>query len=108
MEVYNELGCGFLEAVYQEAIAIEFEDRSIPFIREKSLRIQYKQRVLQTSYRADFIIFDKILVEIKAIDALTDKDSSQVLNYLNATNLKLGILINFGASDKLESKRIAH
>lgn len=108
MEVYNELGCGFLEAVYQEALAVEFEDRNIPFVREKSLNIEYKQRILQTKYRADFIVFDKILVEIKVTNALVEKDSSQVLNYLNATKFRLGILINFGASEKLESKRIAN
>ncbi len=108
MEVYNELGCGFLEAVYQEALAVEFEDRNIPFVREKSLNIEYKQRILQARYRTDFIVFDKILVEIKVTNALVEKDSLQVLNYLNATKFRLGILINFGASEKLESKRIAN
>lgn len=107
MEVYNVLGSGFLESVYQEALALEFEDRGIPFVREKKLQVHYKQHVLQTKYRSDFIVFDKILVETKAIDALTNKDSSQLLNYLNATKFKLGILVNFGASSKLESKRIA-
>ena len=106
MEVYNELGCGFLEAVYQEALALELEDRNIPFVREKNLQIKFKQHILKTKYRSDFIVYDKILVETKATDKLIDKDSSQVLNYLNATNFKLGILVNFGSFDKLESKRI--
>lgn len=106
LEVYNELGCGFLEAVYQEALAVELERQEIPFVREKGLRIEYKQRVLQTRYRADFIAFDKIIIEIKATDALVSNDSSQVLNYLNATNYKLGILVNFGAAAGIESKRL--
>ena len=106
LEVYNELGCGFLEAVYQDALAVEFERQEIPFVREKGLRIEYKQRVLQTRYRADFIAFDKIIIEVKATDALVSNDSSQVLNYLNATNYKLGILVNFGADAGIESKRL--
>lgn len=106
MEVYNQMGCGFLEAVYHEAITMEFKDQNIPFIREKDIQIQYKQRILKTKYRVDFVVFDKIIIEVKAIDALCKKDSAQLLNYLNATGFKLGILVNFGASNKLESKRI--
>ena len=105
MEVYNELGCGFLEAVYQEALAYEFEDRGIPFSREKDLSISYKDRVLKTGYRSDFVLFDKIILEVKAKDELISKDGSQVINYLNATSYKLGILVNFGSSDGLQSKR---
>ncbi|MFT5836705.1 MAG: GxxExxY protein [Candidatus Azotimanducaceae bacterium] len=105
MEVYNELGCGFLEAVYQEALAIEFEARGIPFGRELDLAIQYKQRQLSTTYRADFVVFDKIILEIKAAESLVSKNESQVLNYLNATKQSLGILVNFGSSEGLQSKR---
>jgi GxxExxY protein len=105
MEVYNELGCGFLEAVYQEALAIEFDVRGIPFVREKDLAIQYKQRQLGTTYRADFVVFDKIILETKAAESLVSKNESQVLNYLSATKQRLGILVNFGSSEGLQSKR---
>jgi GxxExxY protein len=105
MEVYNELGCGFLEAVYQEALAIEFDVRGIPFVREKDLAIQYKQRQLSTTYRADFVVFDKIILETKAAESLVSKNESQVLNYLSATKQRLGILVNFGSSEGLQSKR---
>jgi GxxExxY protein len=105
MEVYNELGCGFLEAVYQEALAIEFDVRGIPFVREKDLAIQYKQRQLSTTFRADFVVFDKIILETKAAESLVSKNESQVLNYLSATKQRLGILVNFGSSEGLQSKR---
>lgn len=105
MEVYNELGCGFLEAVYQEALAIEFDVRGIPFVREKDLAIQYKQRQLSTTYRAHFVVFDKIILETKAAESLVSKNESQVLNYLSATKQRLGILVNFGSSEGLQSKR---
>lgn len=105
MEVYNELGCGFLEAVYQEALAIEFELRGIPFVREQNLSIQYKERHLETHYRADFVVFNKIILEIKATDTLIAKDGSQTINYLNATHMKLGLLANFGSPEGLQSKR---
>ncbi|MEM7791468.1 MAG: GxxExxY protein [Verrucomicrobiota bacterium] len=105
MEVYNGLGCGFLEAVYQEALAIELESRDIPFVREKYLPIKYKGRFLETQYRADFVVFEKIILETKATDALIPKDSSQTINYLNATHMKLGLLVNFGSSEGLQSKR---
>ena len=85
MEVYNELGCGFLEAVYQEALAIVLELRGIPFVREKQLSIQYKEHLLETNYRADFLVFDKIILETKATDTIIPKDGSQSINYLNAT-----------------------
>lgn len=105
MEVYNELGCGFLEAVYQEALAYEFEDRDIPFDREQHLPIRFKNRILRTKYRSDFIVFDKIILEVKATDGLTPKDGSQVINYLNATGQKLGLLVNFGSTEGLQYKR---
>ncbi|MFU8847883.1 MAG: GxxExxY protein [Opitutales bacterium] len=105
MEVYNELGSGFLEAVYQEALAIEFELRGIPFLREQLLQIKYKGRILETRYRADFVVFDKIILETKATDSLVSKDVSQAINYLNATKLKLGLLVNFGFSEGLQHKR---
>ena len=107
MEVHRQLGSGFLEAVYQEALALEFENRGIPFFQEQKLEIFYKKQLLTTFYVADFVCYDKIIVELKAIDILTGKHKSQVINYLNATGMKLGILINFG-SESLEYKRLLH
>ena len=105
MEVHNNLGCGFLEAIYQEALAIELRDQLIPYEREKMLKIYYKGNLLDKDYRADFICYNKILVELKALDKLTLEHTSQVLNYLKATGYKLGLLINFG-NNSLEYKRI--
>ena len=107
MEVHRQLGNGFLEAVYQEALAIEFELRDIPFVREDKLEIKYKNRLLSTFYIADFVCYDKIIVEVKALGELTGNHISQVINYLNATGMKLGVLINFG-SESLEYRRLLH
>ncbi len=102
MAVYNELGPGFLEAVYHEALEIELTERSIPFESHKDLRILYKGRMLKKGYEADFVCHQQIVLEIKAIDRLTSKDESQLLNYLKATHLHVGLLVNFGHPDKLE------
>ena len=96
MEVHSMLGCGFSEAVYQEALAIEMTERGIPFELEKLIQIDYKGKVLKKYYQADFVCYDKIILELKALSALTSEHESQLLNYLKATGLKLGILINFG------------
>jgi GxxExxY protein len=104
-EVHKNLGCGFLEAVYQEALTMEFKTTGIPFQKEKVLDISYKGQLLEKKYVADFICFDKIILELKAMDSLADNHLSQVLNYLKATNLRLGLLINFGQSS-LVYKRI--
>ena len=96
MEVHRILGPGFLEAVYQEALEIEFSLRGITYESYKRLKIQYKERYLKQGYEADFLVFEKILVEIKAADKLISKNEAQILNYLTATKLKLGVLINFG------------
>lgn len=106
MEVHNVLGPGFLEAVYQEALAIEFTNRSIPFVAQQELRISYKQFLLSKSYVADFVAFGKVIVEIKALDRMTSREEAQLLNYLKATGLPVGILMNFGAAGKLEWKRM--
>lgn len=106
-EVHNHLGCGFLEAVYQEALAREFAIQQFPYGAQSILQINYKGDFLTQVYQADFICFSKILVEIKALDSLVPKHEAQVLNYLHATGLELGLLINFGAHPKLEFKRIA-
>jgi GxxExxY protein len=105
MEVHKTLGNGFLEAVYQEALALEFADQKIPFQREKEIEIQYKNKVLSKKYCADFLCFDQIIVELKAISELTENNYKQLFNYLKATNLKLGLIINFG-NESLEYKRI--
>ena len=105
MEVHSNLGSGFLEAVYQEAFAIELEKRSIQFKQEEKLKIKYKDQVLSKYYEADFICYDKIIVETKAIKELSGIDEAQVINYLKATGLKIGLLINFGA-ESLEHKRL--
>ena len=105
MKVYNTLGCGFLEAVYQEALAIELEKRNIPFEREKELLIFYEGHLLQKKYFADFVCFDKIIVELKAVKELDDSHRSQIYNYLKATGFKLGLLINFGNYKKVEIER---
>lgn len=108
IEVHRAPGCGFLEAVYQEALAIEFQERGIPFEAQVTLGIHYKQHKLMKHYLADFVVFQDIIVELKSMDALTSRETAQLLNYLHATNKPLGLLINFGASGKLEWKRIAH
>jgi GxxExxY protein len=105
MDVRRELGYGFLEAVYQEALAIEFEKRSIPFKKEKRLEIVHKGQKLSKYYEADFICFDKIIVESKATKELVGIDEAQVINYLKATGIKVGLLINFGA-ESLVYKRL--
>ena len=105
MEVHKQLGYGFLESVYQEALAHEFVSSSVPFEKEKILEIEYKGITLKKKFIADFVCFDSIIVELKAVDALNDEHISQVINYLRATNLRLGLLINFGAG-KLQYKRV--
>ena len=106
MEVYNQLGHGFLEPVYQEAFEQELLLRNIPYEREKELTISYKGQVLRQTYRADFICYGNIIVELKALSELKEVHRSQVYNYLRATGLELGILINFGNSVGLERERI--
>jgi GxxExxY protein len=105
LNVYNKLGSGFLESVYQEAFEIELQRQKIPYEREKELRINYDGIVLKQFYKADFVCFDSIIVELKAISALEDSHRSQVYNYLKATKFKLGILLNFGHHKKLEWER---
>jgi GxxExxY protein len=105
-EVYNEKGSGFLEGVYQECLEIELELRGLPFVSQRALTLTYKGRVLQKTYQPDFICYDAIIVEIKAVSQLTNDHRAQVLNYLKATGVRLGLLVNFGASGKLEYERI--
>ena len=96
LEVHNELGNGFLEPVYQEALEEEFKIQNIPYEREKLLPIVYKGKILNKEYYADFICYDSIIVELKAVGTLSKPHKAQVLNYLNASNKEIGLLINFG------------
>jgi GxxExxY protein len=105
MEVHRELGHGFLEAVYHEALAIEMIARKIPFQREAPVSVKYKNQPLACGYRADFICFGSILIELKAIEHLGNAENAQVINYLNATKLKRALLFNFG-SPRLEYERL--
>jgi len=105
-EVYKEKGCGFLEAVYQECLRMEFEIQSVSAIPKPSLSLQYKGRELEQKYQPDFLCHGKIVVELKALISLADEHKAQVMNYLKATGYKLGLLINFGHYPKLEYKRI--
>jgi len=97
MEVHRQLGCGFLEPVYQEALAIEFVNREIPFRREVKLPIHYKGQCLLTFYCADFICFSTVVVELKALTRPSGTEEAQVINYLKATGYEVGLLLNFGA-----------
>lgn len=104
MEVHRELGPGFLEAVYQDALAVELGLRGIPFQREVSLPVYYKGRKLASFYRADFVCYGEVLVETKALSQLTGADDAQIINYLKITRIVRGLLLNFGAPS-LECKR---
>jgi GxxExxY protein len=104
MEVHGKLGSGFLESVYEEAMVVEFGLRKIKFERQKTLDVFYKEKKIK-QFVCDFLVDNSVLVELKAIKALTDVETAQVLNYLRATGLKLGLLLNFGANS-LSFKRI--
>ena len=103
--VYKAMGCGFLENVYQECLEIECEEQGIPFESCKELKLTYRDKQLKQTYKPDFICYDKVIVEIKAVSNLLDEHKAQVLNYLNASWLKLGILVNFDHYPKLEYER---
>lgn len=105
MEVHRLLGCGFVEPVYQEALEKEFILRGIPYEREKELRINYKGYSLTKTFRADFICYNKIILELKAVKEFTDEHYAQIYNYLRASGMELGILINFGLAS-IEFQRV--
>lgn len=103
-EVYNVLGAGFLESVYKEALTVEFLNRNIPFEIEKQISIHFKGEVLKGKYYADIVCYGDIIIELKAVSEINSFHKAQLINYLKATNLKLGFLVNFGGSS-LEFKR---
>jgi GxxExxY protein len=104
IEVHRQLGCGFLEAVYQVALTLEVEARGVPFRHQADLPISYKGQKLNTTYRADFVCFDSVIVELKALEKLSGTEEAQILNYLKASGCETGLLLNFGGPS-LEYKR---
>jgi len=107
MAVHTELGCGFLERVYKAALRLEFQDRNIVFKKEVLLPIEYKKRDLQLNYKADFLCWQEVLIEVKAADAIHDRHVAQLINYLKASKLKRGLVLNFGAT-RLEHRRLVN
>jgi GxxExxY protein len=105
-EVYKEMGCGFLEAVYQECLELELTAQGIPFRPQAELALRSKGNLLKQKYVPDFLVFEKIVLEIKAVSEVTDEHRAQVLNYLKATGYRLGLLVNFGHHPKLEWQRL--
>lgn len=104
--VYKEKGCGFTEPIYQECVEIELEFLKIPFLAQPELKLTYRDRELKKFFKPDFICYDKIILELKAVSNLIDEHSAQILNYLNATGMQLGILVNFGHFPKVEYERL--
>lgn len=105
-EVYREMGCGFLEAVYQECLERELRLRGIPFAAQQELQLMYKDAPLKQTYRPDFVCYGKIIVELKAVKDVSPEHRAQVFNYLKATELRLGLLVNFGHYPKATVERI--
>lgn len=106
-EVHNNLGSGFLEIVYKDALEYEFKKRNIPYEREKQYSVHYKETVLNHSFFADFVVFNSIILEVKAVSQMRDEFLAQTINYLKASNTKLGLLINFG-QESLNYKRVIY
>ncbi|MFM2002457.1 MAG: hypothetical protein RI963_1883 [Planctomycetota bacterium] len=105
-EVYKQMGCGFLEPVYQECLEKELLIRAIPFRTQVELELRYKTEPLKQKYKPDFICYDKIILEIKSLKSLNDEHRAQVYNYLKATGFKLGLLVNFGHNQQVQYERI--
>jgi GxxExxY protein len=105
-EVYNEMGPGFLEEIYQECLEMELKERGIPFVPQEQLEVCYKKKILKKRYKPDLLVFGDMVVELKAACNLCGEHESQLLNYLKATGKHVGYLINFGSTKKLEWKRM--
>jgi GxxExxY protein len=107
-EVYNEKGCGFLEPVYQECLELELASREMPFKSQVELALDYKGRRLKQTYKPDFICFGKVILEIKAVSTVVDEHRAQLINYLHATGLEVGLLVNFGHHPRMEYERLVN
>jgi len=107
-EVYKEKGNGFLEAVYQECLSRELEEQGIPFQEKPRLRLDHKERTLRQEYEPNFVCYGEIILEIKAVKQLADEHRAQVINYLKATGMQLGLLVNFGHYPKIEHERFVN
>ncbi len=107
-EVYKEKGCGFLEGVYQECLAMEFKMKGVPFVEQPCIRLDYKGSPLNHTYEPDFLCYGEIIVELKAVKQLMDDHRAQAINYLKATGMRLALLINFGHYPQLEYERLLH
>ena len=105
-EVYREKGCGFVEPVYQECMEIELRLQGVPFVPQRPLALEYKSCPLRATYQPDFICYEKIILELKAVTELTEEHRAQVQNYLKATRFKLGLLVNLGHYPKAQVERI--
>ena len=106
-EVYKTMGCGFLEAVYQECLAMEFREQGIPFVEYPRLKLEFKGKPLKQTYEPDFLCFGEIIVELKAVKEIAPEHKAQVINYLKASGMKLGLLVNFGSHPKATITRLA-
>jgi len=104
-DVYKEMGCGFLEAVYQECLEKEMHLRGIPFVVQPEIALYYKKELLKQRYKPDIVCYDKIIIELKAVKQIAPEHEAQLMNYLKATNMKLGLLVNFAAEPKVYIKR---
>ena len=107
-EVYKQKGCGFTEFVYHECLKVEFELQNIPFVYEPTICLEYKGKTLEQYFKPDFVCCDKIIVELKSVSELIDEHRAQIMNYLNAANFDLGLLVNFGHCPKLEYERFGN
>ncbi len=105
-DVYREMGCGFLESVYQECIEKELRLKNIPFVEQQQLKLQYKGQTLKQIYKPDIVCYNSIIIELKALSKITPKHKAQVMNYLKASGIKLGLLVNFGSYPKVTIERI--
>ena len=107
-EVYKTIGTGYLEAVYQECLEKEFKLRGIPFVSQPKIEIEYKGEVLERKYKPDFICYDEIIIELKAVSCLLNEHLAQVINYLKACEMELGLLVNFGSYPNVEIRRLIY